>query len=197
MEGAGSQVGLPYTTRCPPPPIVPTQGAAYTLTRPAPLGRLPSPRRHGSRAPCRGSSPRPPSCPRGAGLVLRSGACRQRGRGRDHGCRAWGRGGGGWRRLRVRAGAAATHQAGGRGGEQSHFRFRSRYAHTPEWRQALHARPSHAMTALPPRRSSASCPCARWMTQARAGDEILKNRPGRRRFLECGGLFSLSGTHSD
>lgn len=136
MEGAGSQAGLPYTTRCPPPPMGPAQGAAYTLTRPAPLGRLPGPRRHGSRDPCRGSSPGPPSCPRGAGFVFRSGACRQRGRGRDRGCRAWGRGGGGRRRLRVRAGAAATHQAGGRGGEQSRFRFRSRYAHT---RVASHA----------------------------------------------------------
>lgn len=117
------------------PPTGPARGApapspAPALTRPAPLGRLPGPRRHGSRAPGRGSSPRPPCCPRGAGLVLRSGAGGQRGGGRDRGSRARGRGSAGRGRLGVRAGAAAAHRAGGRGGEQSRFRFRSRYAHT-------------------------------------------------------------------
>lgn len=98
------------------------------LTRPAPLGWLPGPHGHGSRAPCRGS--RPSCCSCGAGLALRSGAGGQSRRGRDRRGRARGRGGAGGRRLGVRAGAAAAHQAGGRGGEQSRFRFRSRYAHT-------------------------------------------------------------------
>lgn len=130
----------------PSPPTGPARGAPApspvpALTRPAPLGRLPGPRRHGSRAPGRRSSPRPPCRPHGAGLVLRSGAGGQRGGGRDRGGRgrARGRGSAGRGRLGVRAGAAAAHRAGGRGGEQSRFRFRSRYAHTrmtsdaPRW----------------------------------------------------------------
>lgn len=128
--------------------MLPSPSPVPALTRPAPLRRLPGPRRHGSRAPCRSSSPRSPCCPRRAGLILRSGARRQRCGSRDRGRRTRGRGGGSRRRLGVRAGAAAAHRAGGRGGEQSRFRFRSRYAHTRAdvTRPAL--RPSHAMFAV-------------------------------------------------